>query len=246
MVLTYAKFVAFFEDDDQMEIPETMRIQIQQKGIDNPSNIDNFDKDKFTQGATNLRHPGGRIPVPDPNTSTVGTILEPPFIYGSKFQMRLLATCNLLHYYETVWREINTSNTHSYPITKNFTEQWKALSNSISDGVDLPKILKMLSITKWMEAFKDFLNRRIGVWKIPLINVTIQEVTVSETAPHPATNRPHSIEHRSVEEELTVSSSQDHRDKAGENGIPDEYNMGFGEEDSGMELDSRANMAVVG
>ena len=69
---------------------------------------------------------------------------------------------------------------------------------------------------------------------------------MSETAPHPATNRPHSIEHRSVEEELTVSSSQDHRDKAGENGIPDEYNMGFGEEDSGMELDSRANMAVVG
>ena len=87
--------------------------------------------------------------------------------------MRLLATCNLLHYYETVWRDINTSNTHSYPITNNFTEQWKALSNSISDGVDLPKILKMLRITKWMEAFKDFLNRRIGVWKIPLINVTI-------------------------------------------------------------------------
>ena len=60
---------------------------------------------------------------------------------------------------------------------KNFADQWKALSNPISDKVDALKISKMLSIIKWMEYFANFLNRRIGFWTIPLSNVTRDKVT---------------------------------------------------------------------
>ena len=72
---------------------------------------------------------------------------------------------------------MTASNTFWDPIIKNLTDQWKALSNLISDKVDALKISKMLSIIKWMEYFANFLNRRIRFWTIPLSNVTRDKVT---------------------------------------------------------------------
>ena len=183
-------------------ISAATRIQLQQEGINNVGDLVDFDKYTFKKVANNLRRPGGRIPDPDPNSSTGATIPMPPFTFGVKLQMRLLASYDLLHYYETVGLEIVTGNTCWDPVIKNFVEQLKSLSNRITEGVYVLNFLNTLSVIKWMEYFADLLNRRIVVRTIPLSNVTREQVTVSVEAALLDTNLSHSTENGLLEEEL--------------------------------------------
>ena len=100
MVLTDAQITAFFEDDSQMVITEVTGIQLHQEGSNKPINIVEFDKDIFKQVANNLRHPGGRIPDPDPNSDTGATIMMTPFIFLANSYIPILTACNMLHYYD--------------------------------------------------------------------------------------------------------------------------------------------------
>ena len=178
-----------------MTITAAMRVQLQQESIDNSSYLIDCYKNKFKKVVNNLRCQSGRIPNPYPNSTAGATIMVTHLLFGAKSQMFLLAAWNLPRYYERATRYITTSNTHWYPETKKFENQRKALSNRIYDKVEIPKILKMLSIIKLMENFADFLNRRIGSRTIPLSNVTREWVTVP-AADHPlATKLPHSTEH---------------------------------------------------
>ncbi len=63
---------------------------------------------------------------------------------------------------------------------------------------------------KWVEAFTDFLSRKVGVRSIPLAYVIRATVDVGGNAPALATNKPHSTEHGSVEGELVARASHDH------------------------------------
>ena len=86
---------------------------------------------------------------------------------------------------------------------KNFEIQWKALKErKADDSHDVPKISKVLPVIKWMEAFQDFLNRKIGNCNIPLVYIIHDEPNPPPTAPPLAAAQPHSIEHGSVESEL--------------------------------------------
>ena len=129
MVLTAAQVTAFFELPAGMAIPHETRIQLQEEGIDDVGDLVDFDKETLKQVADNLRRPGGRVPNPDPGAAAGAMIPTPPFIFGAKSQMRLLAACDLVQYYETVGREITMGNIHWDPVIKNFAEQWRALTN---------------------------------------------------------------------------------------------------------------------
>ena len=114
----------------------------------------------------------------------------------------------MVRYYEMIDRELSASNMRWEPVIKNFTQQWKALSDT-KDGEapEVPKISKTLSIIKWTEAFTDFLHQKIGVRMVPLAYV-VREVTVPIAPPPPlATNLPYSDQHGSVEGELTARAS---------------------------------------
>ena len=96
MVLTAAQITAFFELPAGMAIPHATRIQLQEEGIDDVGDLVDFDKETLKQVADNLRRPGGRVPNPDPGAPPGAMISTPPFVFGAKSQMRLLAACDLV------------------------------------------------------------------------------------------------------------------------------------------------------
>ena len=49
------------------------------------------------------------------------------------------------------------------PVMKTFIEHWQALVDRKEESTpDIPMITKNLAITKWSEAFMDFLHRVVG------------------------------------------------------------------------------------
>lgn len=120
--------------------------------------------------------------------------------------MRLNAACDLVQYYEMVGCNVTPGNICWNPgVIKNFAEQWKALlvNRKAGDKPKVPKISKTLTVIKWTEPFTDFLHRIIRVRMIPLAYVAHSDVLAVPNIPPPLdTNRPHSVEHCSVEQEM--------------------------------------------
>jgi len=69
--------------------------------------------------------------------------------------------------------------------------------------------MKALPVIKWTEAFKDYLNRKIGVCKIPLAYVAHPDATVPAIGLIQA-GSPHSAEHGSIEDKLIARASHTH------------------------------------
>jgi hypothetical protein len=211
MPLTATQIASFFTDGDQMGIPQPTREKLKDEGIENPSDLADFDKDTLHQVAENLRKPGDRIANPDPNAAVGSTIARPPYVFGAKSQKRLLETSELVRFYTTIGRPLTAANIRYEPVTKDFTEQWKALTARKSESdAEVPKISKALPIIKWTEAFDDFLSRTVGARNIPLSYVTRDIAIVPPNAPDLQTNKPHSIAHGSVEGDLIARASHEH------------------------------------
>ena len=86
---------------------------------------------------------------------------------------------------------------------KNFDIQWTVLKERKGDdSPETPKISKALPVFKWMEAFQDFLNRKIRNCNIPLAYIIRDEPNPPAAAPPLAAGQPHSIKHGYVEAEL--------------------------------------------
>ena len=203
MVLTAAQMTTFFEHAKQMGIPHATVMQLQSKGITLVSDLADFDKDSLQQLVDNLRCPGGCVPDPSPGAPPGSTIPTPPFVFGAKSQKRIAIACDLVRYYATVGHDLTAANIQWNTVMKNFKIQWTALKERKGDdSPDIPKISKALPVIKWMEAFQDFLNRKIGNRNIPLACIICDEPCPPAVAPPLAVGQPHSIEHGSVEAEL--------------------------------------------
>ena len=61
-----------------------------------------FDKELIEQLASNLHHPGGTDPDPNPDAAPGAMDPTPPFVFGAKSQKRLMIACDLVQYYNTV------------------------------------------------------------------------------------------------------------------------------------------------
>jgi hypothetical protein len=211
MVLTAAQVTAFFEQDNQMDIPHETVVQLGNEGINNPEDLVDFDKDTIQQVADNLRRPAGRIPDPNPAAVAGATIPTPPFVFGAKSQRRLVIAAKLVWYYEATGRALTAGNLQWNSVMRNFSEQWKALEDrKDGDDPEVPKISKSLPVIKWTEAFIDYLNRVVGVRTIPLAYVVRVDAEVPAEAPALANGQPHSTEHGSVEAELIARVSHAH------------------------------------
>ena len=64
---------------------------------------------------------------PTPNAAPVETIPSAIFVFGEKYQKRLLAAYDILRYYETTGRGITTANISWNMVIKNFEAQRKVL-----------------------------------------------------------------------------------------------------------------------
>ena len=158
-----------------------------------------------------MRCPGGRVPDPNPGAPPGATIPTPPFVFGAKSQKRIAVACVLVRYYAPVGRDLTAANLQWSTVMKNFEIQWMVLKERKGDdSPDVPKISKMLLVIKWMEAFQDFLNRKIGNCNIPLAYIIRDEPNSPAAAPPLAVGQPHSIEHGSVKAVLIARASHTH------------------------------------
>jgi hypothetical protein len=210
MPLTAGQTTAFFENEDQMGIPNATVVQLQQEGISTVDDLMEYGKDTMEQIAANLRRPAGRIADPNPTAAAGATIPTPSFVFGAKSQKRLITASQLLLYYHEVGRNTTGANLQWTPVMKNFEIQWKALEDKKRlDEPEVPKITKALPIIKWTEAFRDYLHRIIGVRTIPLAYVIRASAAVPAIGPIQA-GAPHSAEHEAIETELIARASHTH------------------------------------
>ena len=210
MVLTGPQVIAFFTGPTQMAIPAATIPALNNEGIDGPGDLAEFDEKGITQVVESLRKPGDRIPHPDHEAADGVTIPRPPYVLGAKSQKRLTAASDLIRYYETTGRTLTPGNIQWDPIIKDFVQQYKALTARKDEEITVPKLSRGLPMLKWVEAFNDFLARKVGARHIPLSYVVRETVEVPAQAPPLANNKPHSTEHGSIEMELVARASHDH------------------------------------
>ena len=196
MVLTAAQTNAFFTQAAQMGIPAATVNQLAIEGIATVDDLVDFDKDTIEQMANNLRRPPGGAAA---------------FAFGARSQKRLLTATKLVRFYDTIGRTITAANIQWNPIMRNFEEQWKVLEDKKDEGdPDTPVISKSLPIIKWTEAFRDHLERCVGVRFCPLSYVIRDDDAVPAPCPPLELNQPYSAEHGSIEADLIHRASHNH------------------------------------
>ena len=211
MAFNDAETTAFFENANQMHLVPATRIQLQTEGIEEVTDLLEFNDDSLKQLVENLRKPGGTIPDPNPMADPGAVIRTPSFVLGAKSYTRLQAAVRIAKYYETVGRDLTPANMMWNPVIKEFTEHWQSLYDRQKEDVpDVPKIDKKLNVMRWSEAFADFLQRVVGVRMIPLSYVTRAQVEVAQPPPPLAPAKPYAEEYESVEGELVARASHDH------------------------------------
>ena len=220
MVFTAAQTTSFFRDQTQMALSQATWDAIAAEGLEDLTDLVEFDPESLKQITDNLRRPGGRVPDPNPNAALGATIPTPAFIFGAKSQLRLKAAIQIAKYYETTGRELTVANMRWNPTIKNFSDHWKSLlARKDATDPDVPKISKTLHIMKWTEAFSDFTRRVIGTRTIPLSYVIRELVDVPDAAPTLARLlggagaqqlQPFSEQFGSVEEELIARATHSH------------------------------------
>ena len=168
-----------------MSLPQATRLQLANEGLEHVCDLLEFNGESIKGIDNNLRRPVGRTPNPDPNASPRDMIQTPPLLFRAKSQMRLKVATMILHYYETVGREIKAASMRWTTTIKAFVEYWKYLEErkKEADVPDVPKITKHLAVTKWAEEFVEFLDRVIGIRTVPLYYVIRKDDVVPATAP---------------------------------------------------------------
>ena len=196
MVLTAQQTTAFFENATQMAIPHATMARLNDEGIQTVDDLTEFGEDEIKTIAQNIRRP------------TAG---EQPLMFGAKSQQRLAVACDLVKYYETVGRPLTAANLQWTPVMKNFSVQWKALTDKKDEDLpETPKISRGLNVMKWSEAFMDYLHRSIGARNIPLAYVVRESPEVVDPCPTIQAGAPHAAEYDSVEAELIARASHTH------------------------------------
>ena len=149
MAITAGATTAFFTDAAQMGLTPETRARLVTEGIKTVDDLVENDAKTIKSIAENLRRPGGRIPDPANGPNDIATIPQPPFTFGARSQHRLAEACDLLRFYETIGREVTAGNIRFTNVIKNFSEQWRSLTERISGTrPDTPKITKELGILR--------------------------------------------------------------------------------------------------
>ena len=206
MVFTVNKTIPFYEENDQISLPQAMMPQLINEGLEHVHDLLEFNGESIKEIYDKVRRQGWRIPNPDPNAALGDMILNPTFSFGAKSQMRLKVATMIFLYYETVGMESTAANMRWTTTIKSFVEHWKDLEgkNKEADVTDVPKITKHFAVTKWTEAFADFLARVTGRRTVPLSYVIRKYAVFPYIAPPLPTIigwglYPYSTEYGSVE-----------------------------------------------
>eukprot|EP00957_Ditylum_brightwellii_P029198 2207178-Ditylum_brightwellii.AAC.1 len=106
---------------------------MEKEGIVEAKNLAEFDRVIWKQVTDNLWHPGSQIKNLDKGTDKDSTILQTPFVFGTKTQKILLKVLELMRYYKMVGQILILSGVKYNPVIKSFTNQWKGLTDQKKD-----------------------------------------------------------------------------------------------------------------
>ena len=87
--------MAFFDNETQMAMTHSTRIQFQSEGMTSLDDLVDCDEDNISTISDNLRRPRGRIPDLNYSANAVDTMHALPFGFGAKSQMKLAAAYDL-------------------------------------------------------------------------------------------------------------------------------------------------------
>ena len=165
--------------------------------------LEEFNDEDLKAVISNLRKPSGTT------TDGQGNVVpNPSYVIGAKSFKQLKIAAAAVRYYQSIGRDITSTNMHYSNVLKNFGEQWEALkAKQESDEPTVPKITRSLPIVKWTESFEDHLHEIIGIRSIPLAYLIREEVAQVFPPPPLLPNRPYSQEHGSVVGELIARAN---------------------------------------
>ena len=206
---TLAETTSFFEDNDQMAIPTlTVTGGLAIEGIQEVSDLEEFNDDDLKSVLENLRRPGGTIIDP---TNENRRLSRPSYVFGAKSFKRLKIAASAVRYYSTIGRAITPQNMHYGNVLKNFGEQWESIIKKAKDDEpEVPKITRALPVFKWTESFEDFLHQIIGTRHIALAYLIRDDVIPTDPTPPLVINRCYSETHGSVQGEMIARATHNH------------------------------------
>jgi len=206
MVFTAASTTAFFTD--QMELSPATRVRLQQEGITTIDDLARVKGDIWQKVNDNMSKP---VWVPVPGGAAGAMMRAAPPTYGAMSQNYLKVASDLVRYYNEVGRTPTPGNMVWTHVMSNFEVQWEALkAKKLEDIPDVPKITLKLPVMKWTDAFKSYLERRIGARNIPLSYVIRADAAVPVEIPALIAGQPYSGENGSLETELITRASHVH------------------------------------
>ena len=107
MVFTLNQQTAFFENDDQMGLPNRTRVYLKDEGIVSLGDLVEFIRDNsWSQIIKNCKRPPQ---IPDPN-NPAGMINQPPFRLPSKSLLRMKVAALAVDYYNKTARTLSAAN----------------------------------------------------------------------------------------------------------------------------------------
>ena len=89
MVFTVAQTTSFFTIATHMALSDATCAAIAAEGLNDLTDLVEFDLDSLKQITDNLFCPGGRFPNPNPNAAVGATIPTPTFVFGARSQICL-------------------------------------------------------------------------------------------------------------------------------------------------------------
>ena len=151
MALTNAQTQAFFENANQMGVPNATRAHLETEGVTAVDDLLEFDKETIEQIAANCRRPpGGAVAL----------------TFGAKSIKRLAVACDFVRFCEMIGRNMTAANIMWTPVMKNFEIQWKSLmEKKKADEPETPKVTGT-TVMKWNESFVNVLHHCIGARKM--------------------------------------------------------------------------------
>ena len=198
---------SFFENNDQMGIPNRTVMAMRNEGISTIDDLAEFEDDDFKAMVESFRNPPL---IPDPNNAA-RQVRQNPFQLGARSLKRLKVAAQAVRYYQSTARATTAANMQWNTVLQNFADQWQSILDQKKDETpDVPKITRNFKVPRWSETFSDFLHRVIGVRNAPLAYVIRPDESVSQATPTLAHGQPFSVEHESVENEMIARLSHVH------------------------------------
>ena len=156
MPLTAGQVTAFFEDADQMALPNRTRVFLQGQGITIPEDlIDFIKKSVWDQLLENCKRPPQ---IPDPNNAGA-LINDAAYQFPAKSLLRLKVAALAVQYYDRNGRAL-TAACMSWTRLSNFQMEYDSIQETkdSNNKSGLPVINKSLTISKWFEAYETYVD----------------------------------------------------------------------------------------